>query len=344
MKTLSIIVPSYNVEKYIERCLISLLDDRILDDIEILIVNDGSKDNTLKIANAYANEFPNTIKVIDKENGGHGSAINAGIRAATGKYCKVLDADDWFNVDDFGNFVEDLKTLDVDLIVTNYTREMVYSEEEIKFKYKNMEYNKIYNFDEFDFKKLDLDYFFMATSTFRTEFMKNADVVLDEKMFYVDMEFVIFPIKYINSFIYLDYDIYRYFIGRADQSVNSVSMVRNRRNHEAVLKKLINFYEGEKLSDTKKRYIFNIIQQMLNTHYIIYCSYNPLEKNQKNEIREFDKYLASKSPDLYKKCNDKAYIRWNRRTNFRFASTKRQLFTRLCNAYEIKYLNRKYSK
>ena len=184
----------------------------------------------------------------------------------------------------------------------------------------------------------------MATSTFKTSILKHNDVVLDEKMFYVDMEFVIFPIKYINKFIYLDYDIYRYFIGRSDQSVSSASMVKNRKNHEAVLKRLINFYENEDLSETKKKYIFNILQQMLNTHYIIYCSYTRIDKKQKYEIKNFDKYLLEKSPTLYQKCNDKAFIRWNRRTKFRFASTKRQLFTRLFNAYEIKYLYRKYSK
>lgn len=344
MKTLSIVVPSYNVEKYIDRCLISMLDEELLNDIEIIIVNDGSKDNTVNIAKSYQQAYPNTIVVIDKENGGHGSAINAGVKVATGKYCKVLDSDDWFNIDDFKNFVYDLKKLDVDLVVTNYTRELVYSGESILFKYKNMEYNKIYNFDKFDFSKLDLDYFFMATSTFKTEILKNNDVRLDEKMFYVDMEFVIFPIKYINSFIYLNYDIYRYFIGRADQSVSSASMVKNRKNHETVLRKLITYYEEEDLSETKKKYIFNILKQMLNTHYIIYCSYKTMDKNQKNEIREFDNFLKTKSPDLYAVCNERAYIRWNRRTKFKFASTKRQLFTRLVNAYEIKYLYRKKSK
>lgn len=341
MKILSIVVPSYNVEMYIERCIESMLDEKILNDIEIIIVNDGSKDKTIKIAEKYKNQYPNTIKVINKENGGHGSAINSGVQIATGKYCKILDSDDWFNVRDFASFVNDLKNINTDLVITNYTRELVYLGQFFNFKYKNIEYNKVYNFDEFDFKKLELDYFFMATSTFKTEILKKEDIKLDEKMFYVDMEFVIFPIKYVKNFIYLDYDIYRYFIGRPDQSVSNTSMVKNRKNHEYVLKRLIDFYENEKLSETKKYYIFNILQQMLNTHYIIYCSYLRQSNKQKKEIREFDHFLKCKSPSLYEKCNDKAYIRWNRRTKFRYASTKKQLFTRLCNAYEIKFLYRK---
>ena len=135
MKTLSIIIPTYNVEKYIDRCLKSILLDSILEDIELIIVNDGSKDSSLQIARKYEKEYKDTIIVIDKENGGHGSTINAGLKAATGKYTKVIDSDDWVNVDDFENFVKELKKLDCDLVITNYTRELVFSEESIKFEY-----------------------------------------------------------------------------------------------------------------------------------------------------------------------------------------------------------------
>ena len=93
MKILSIVVPTYNVEKYLERCIDSLVyDEKVLNDLEILIVNDGSKDNSLQIAKKYEKQYPNTIKVIDKENGGHGSTINAGLKVATGKYFRVIDS------------------------------------------------------------------------------------------------------------------------------------------------------------------------------------------------------------------------------------------------------------
>ena len=98
-KILSITIPSYNVEKYIDKCVQSMLVDSILDDIEILIVNDGSKDSTPEIAKGYVEKYPQTVRLIDKENGGHGSTINAGIREATGKYFKVVDGDDWLNTE-----------------------------------------------------------------------------------------------------------------------------------------------------------------------------------------------------------------------------------------------------
>ncbi len=327
MKTLSIIIPTYNVEKYIERCLRSILLEKILDDIEVIIVNDGSKDNSLKIARDYEEKYKNSIIIIDKENGGHGSTINEGIKVATGKYTKVIDSDDWVNVDDFEQFVKRLKELDCDLVVSNYTRELVFSEEIIKFRYSNnVEYNKIYEFDKFDFKKLGLDYFFMSTSTFKTEVLKKTNQTLDEKTFYVDMEFVLFPIPNINTFIFLDYDIYRYFIGRKSQSVNMDSLVKNRSHHEKVLKRLIDYYNSLELSETRKKYLQNILAQMLNTHYIIYCHYAK-GKECRKEIREFDKFLKEHDEALYNNIKNYAYIRWNRRTNFNYSSTKRHLFT-----------------
>ena len=341
MKTLSIIIPTYNVEKYIERCLKSILLDSILEDIEVIIVNDGSKDNSIKIAREYEEKYKDSIIVIDKENGGHGSTINAGLKVATGKYTKIIDSDDWVNIDDFEKFVKELKNLDCDVVITNYRRELVFSEESIKFEYsKEMKYNEIYEFEKFDFKKLGLDYFFMATSTFKTEVLKKSGQMLDEHTFYVDMEFIIFPVPYINTFIYLDYDIYRYFIGRKDQSVNMDSMVKNRSHHEKVLRRLIAYYNSLELSEVRKKYIENILTQMLNTHYIIYCHYAS-EKGCKKEIREFDKFLKTTDIALYNNTLNYAYIRWNRRTNFRFSSTKKHLFTRLVDAYEYKVLYRK---
>lgn len=343
MKTLSIIVPTYNVEKYLKRCLDSILLDEIVDDLEVIIINDGGKDNSIKIANEYKSKYSNSIIVIDKENGGHGSTINRGVQEATGKYIKILDSDDWVNIDDFPSFVKKLKEIDCDLVLTNFRREMVFSGESAKFKYNKMKYNRLYKFDDFEFKNLGLDYFTLATSTFKTDILKKVPEKLDEKTFYVDMEFVIFPIPYINDFMYLDYDIYRYYIGRADQSVNATSMVKNRNHHEKVLKRLIKFYNELKASEVKKKYIKNIITQMLNTHYIIFCSYST-DNEGKKQIKEFDDFLKNTNKELYNEMNNFAYIRWNRRTHFRHSSTKKHLLTRFFNAYEYKILCRRSRK
>ena len=108
-KILTVLIPVYNTEKYIKRCLDSLIDESIIDNIEILIVSDGSKDNSILIAKDYEKKYPNSIKIIEKENGGHGSTINKGLEIATGKYFRVLDSDDWFNTSDFVKLVNYIK-------------------------------------------------------------------------------------------------------------------------------------------------------------------------------------------------------------------------------------------
>ena len=337
MKILSIVVPTYNVEKYLERCIDSLVyDEKVLNDLEILIVNDGSKDNSLQIAKKYEKQYPNTIKVIDKENGGHGSTINAGLKVATGKYFRVIDSDDWVNVDDFSNYVKDLKKYDCDLVVTNYSRELIYAGESVEFKYsKDVEFNKVYDIDKFDLATLGDDYFFMATTTFKTDLLRKANVVLDEKTFYVDMEFILFPIPYVKDFVLLDYDIYIYFIGRPDQSVNINSYIRNRSHHEKVLRKLVTFYESTKMSENKKKYIFKILCFMCNSHYVIYCKAKLPDKKAINEVREFDKFLRGTSPSIYETTSNMyRYIKSNRKTNFRHAQGCKNLYSRIADRLE----------
>ena len=109
------------MEKYLNRCVDSLLALDILDDIEIIIVNDGSKDATLSIANQYKVQYPNSVVVIDKPNGHYGSTVNAALKVATGKYFRILDADDWFDTEAFVVFVNKLKDIDVDCVYTNFS-------------------------------------------------------------------------------------------------------------------------------------------------------------------------------------------------------------------------------
>lgn len=333
MKTLSIVIPTYNVEKYLAKCLNSLVYNRdVLEDIELIVVNDGSKDGSLEIAKQFEKEYPKTMKVIDKENGGHGSTINAGLKIATGKYFRVIDSDDWVNIDEFGEYVKNLKKLDSDIVLTNYSKEMIYSGETEKFTYPNLEYNKEYDLNTFDYNLLEELYFFMATSTFKTEKLRKSGVWLDENTFYVDSEFIILPYLEMNSMIYLDYDIYRYFIGRPDQSVNIESLVKRKVDHEKVVKRVLEFYKTIKEDEPKKEYIHKIILQLLNTHYIIYCKAKLMNKKDVKEIRLFDKYLKDNHLKLYQEFrNNHKYVRENQKTNFLFSQTLNNIFSRMCD-------------
>ena len=162
MKTLSIAIPVYNTENYIKRSVDSILVQDIIDDVEVILVNDGSKDGSIKILREYEQKYPQSVIVIDKENGGHGSTINAALKVATGKYFRVLDSDDWFNSKDFITFVKNLKDEDADLVVTNYRKEFVYNGASEKIKWKKLEDGKTYNFDDFDLDILEKEYIVMA--------------------------------------------------------------------------------------------------------------------------------------------------------------------------------------
>lgn len=318
MKVLTILVPVYNTEKYIKRCLDSVLLKDVVDDIEVLVVSDGSKDGSVEIAKKYEQKYPGTLKVIEKENGGHGSTINKGLELASGRYFRVLDSDDWFNGIDFVEFIKRLKNEDADLVVCNYRKEFVYDSSSQYLKYEKLEENKIYDFKEFDLDILKGEYFVMATSTYKTEILRKSGLRLLEKTFYVDMQFNVVPMTVVETFAYYDLDIYRYFIGRPDQSMNMNNFVRNHEHHKKMIKWLIEYYTSkmEELNQNQKKYIEMILIYTLYTHYSIYCVYDTNHKRAYKEIVDFDNYLLSVNKELYEKLNCMGDVRNNRKTNF----------------------------
>ncbi len=164
---LSILIPVYNTEKYIRRCMDSLLVPEVNDDIEVLVVSDGSKDDWVHIVKEYVERYPDTVVLVGvKENGGHGSTINVGIEKARGKYFRVLDSDDWFNTTEFVKFVTRLKDEDADLVVCDYRKENTLITADQNVWYKNLEDMKQYDLDQIDVGILAGEYFVMATSTY----------------------------------------------------------------------------------------------------------------------------------------------------------------------------------
>ena len=338
-KVLTIVVPVYNTEKYIKRCLDSIVCPSIIDDLEIIIVSDGSTDSSVCIAKEFQNQYPKSIKIIEKENGGHGSTINVGLKMASGKYFRVLDSDDWFNTIDFIDFVNYLKYDDVDLVVTNYSQEHIYNGESIQYKYSGLWDNEVYDFDAIDLKLLKNEYFVMATSTYKTDLLKKADLKLLEKTFYVDMQYNVVGFSLVKKFKYYNLDVYKYFICRKEQSNNYMSLVKNQDNHEIVMRFLIEYYcsNYKSFSKNKNEYFSLIIYYMLYTHYSIYCIYDSNHNSAYNKIKNFDNYLKKKSVFLYEKSNI-SFIKVNRKTKFIFVKLNGKLFNKFLNF--IKFLRR----
>ena len=335
-KILSVLVPVYNTEKYIRRCLDSVLLSPILKDIEVIVVSDGSKDSSIDIIkNEYLSKYNETIVLVEKENGGHGSTINKGLEVATGKYFKVLDSDDWVNSIDFIEFVKRLKKEDADLVVTNYSQQHVYNQSEIIFRYRGLNENVLYNFDKIDLGILYGEYFMLATSTYKLEVLKKGNVNLFEKTFYVDMQYNIQAITKVKTFTYYDLDIYRYYIGRKEQSTNVNSLVKNKMHHEKVMKYLLEYYviNKNKMSKNKDKYVRQIIIYMLFTHYTIFCSYDRDYDDAYKKIKDFDEYFKSLDLSLYNEMNKMSLIKANRKTKFKCINTKLKFKKKFFNVF-----------
>ena len=213
-KILSVAIPSYNSEDYLEHCVETLLQGG--ERVEILIVNDGSKDRTKEIADKYANQ----------ENGGHGEAVNTGLLHATGKYYKVVDSDDWVDKDALNQILDVLETQnDLDMFISNF----VYEKQGATHK-KTMKYTKQFPVNQvFTWKDMNSfpvgKYLLMHSVIYRTQLLQDIGLKLPTHTFYVDNIFVYVPLPYVQKMYYMDVDFYRYFIGREDQSVNEKVMI-----------------------------------------------------------------------------------------------------------------------
>jgi glycosyltransferase involved in cell wall biosynthesis len=318
MKTISIVVPVYNTENYIRKCLDSLLVNEILKDIEVIVVNDGSKDNSIQVMQEYKNKFVETVVLINKINGGHGSTINEGLKIAKGKYFRVVDSDDWVNSTDFVRLVKILKKEDADLVVTNYRKEHIYENRSEYLKYEGLEEKK-YKFNEFNIENLKTEFFTMSTSVYKTAILRKSKLNLLEKTFYVDMQYNIVPIKEVETFRYINLDIYRYFIGRKEQSMDLQNFVKNQEHHEKVVKYLVEYYTKNKeiYAKTKKEYIKKILYNMIYTHYCIYCIYDSQNRKRAyKRVKQFDKYLKEQDSELYNLYINSKMIEYNRKLGF----------------------------
>lgn len=318
MKLLTIAIPVYNTEKYVKRCLDSILINEIIDDLEIILVNDGSTDSSIKILTAYKDIYPNCITVIDKPNGGHGSTINAALKVATGKYFKVVDSDDWLDSYNFIDFIKTLKNCNEDVIASPYTEEYSYSGIHVTYDYKKVKNNVALNFNSLENQDIAEIYFPMASATYKLEILKKCKLELYENMFYVDMQYNIMPIPYIETVKYLDKPLYRYFIGRPTQSMSQENLAKNYLHHKKVVTFLIDYYAkfSTSISPVQKRYMRFLATSMIYTFFTIVCIQIKNKKLAYKTFKEFDTYLKNTSPELYMSSNLYSQIKYSRKLKF----------------------------
>ncbi len=305
MKTITFAIPCYNSADYMDKCIESLL--AIGDDIEIIIVDDGStKDNTAEIADAWQERYPDIIRAIHKENGGHGSAVNCGLAHATGVYFKVVDSDDWLDkhaMDEIMGYLRQQATTEhpTDLVIANYVYEKVHEGARTVMHYRNVfPEGKEFTWGEVG-HFLPSQYLLMHSVIYRTELLCDIGLELPEHCFYVDNIFVYVPLPHVKSIYYRDVDMYRYFIGREDQSVNEGVMKGRIDQQLRVTRTMIDAVPlPDGVSEERlERYMENYLSMMMCICSIFLRMIDTDEAEDKRE--EIWDYLKAHNPNIYRR-------------------------------------------
>lgn len=312
MKTISFAVPCYNSADYMEKCVESLLPCG--DDIEIILVDDGStKDDTPAICDRLVEQHPGIVRAIHKENGGHGSGVNAGLAAAEGLYYKVVDSDDWLDkeaMDTIMPYLREQKALveqaqqqgalatATDLVIANYVYEKVHEGTHTTIRYTN-----VFPTDkEFTWSQVGRfnpsQYLLMHSVIYRTQMLRDMDLKLPEHCFYVDNIFVYVPLPHVKTMRYFDEDMYRYFIGREDQSVNEKVMLSRIDQQIRITKVMIDSVDVMAIENKRLR---NYLKNYLSMMMCICSVFLRMEKTDENEAKRADiwAYLRAKDESLY---------------------------------------------
>ena len=294
-KVLTITIPAYNVEKYLPEIMPNYLDKRVIDRIEILIINDGSTDHTAYIAEQYQNNFPRSVRLINKENGGHGSTVNRGIAEATGKYFKVIDGDDWVDTEALIKLVNQLEEVDCDLIINPFVKVNIDDGTRTIVKTNSLTPGHDYCFDKTVFQLSDI--LQLHSCTYKTDLLKMMRTI-DENCFYVDQEYVLYPIDKVRNIIYYDYPVYQYRVGNINQSMSFFNMQKNRHMHERVIMSLVTFIGEMPHTDNVRRFLQNRVQKMCQLQIDIYMSME-MSDDVKDELMSFLRKIKMENREIY---------------------------------------------
>ena len=293
-KILTVSIAAYNAQRYLRKCLDSFVTCKCLAKLEIFVVDDGSADDTAAIGLEYQNKYPESIKLISKTNGGHGSTINASIENSTGRYFKVVDSDDWVESDNLDRLVGFLEGSEDDLVLNPF---YFVNPDESYHKELSKPCDYCFVGRDIDDVISDLNVV-MHSITYRTSVLKQLGSFVTEKCFYVDQEYNLKPLGFVKRVSCLDYPIYDYLFGTLEQSCNQDVMTRRRDQHKKVLIGLLGWYSSlNDISVKLKLYIKSRLEILSYVHYG--CYFNLKESIAQEEIREFDSMFYELCPEIY---------------------------------------------
>lgn len=301
-KLITIVVPTYNMEKYLDRCLTSLLvPTELMKLLEVLVINDGSKDKSSVIAHHYEAQYPETFRVIDKENGNYGSCINVGLKEATGKYIKVLDADDFFVTDNWKVFLEQLQHIDADLILTDYCH--------VDGNNNSKEYRCFNIVPNILQKAADVIAVFseieMHAVTYRRQLLLDMDYHQTEGISYTDTEWTTLPIINVSLVFYIPIHIYNYLVGRSGQTVDPKIYIKKRHDTYLVHDRILDFcIENHLLKGNISLFYLKRLKGIYNRLYAQSLIYRNFPSN---ELVAIDKKLQEKAPEIFEELSQSTF-------------------------------------
>ncbi|MCI8294488.1 MAG: glycosyltransferase family 2 protein [Lachnospiraceae bacterium] len=309
-KILTIVVPMYNVGCYIKQCLDSFVVPEVMDKVEILAIDDGGTDQSAKIAQGFGARYPGTFRVIQKENGGHGSVINRGIEEASGRYFRVVDGDDWVDREGFIHLVGHLEETDADMVLSNYhwvDHRSGRRSTEVDEICPGIGYGATYPFEEVG------EHIFMKMHaiTYKTEVIREQPERLDEHCFYVDTEYMLFPLPYVKTVSAIKDFVYLYRIGLPGQSMSVEKLQRQCGQHERVLDRLLAFYDQHKTESCRK-VLETTLARILTSQYKIYLLFT---ESHKEQLLAMEERIRGEYPAIYPLVTQKAIL-FLRRTGY----------------------------
>lgn len=311
-KQLTIVMPSYNVEALIGRGLESLSDPRLADALEVVVVDDGSVDGTADAARRFVEERPDVFRLVSKENGGHGSAVNAGLEAARGRYFRVVDADDWVSADGLAEELVLLRDIDSDIVVdVRRDVHMETGETELKHLPDGLPLGREVPFSDISDEVARTNSVSIHTVSGRTDFLRSCGVRLLEHTFYVDTQFIVEATSQAATVTVLDIEVYQYLVGNAAQSVAAESFVARFSDHDRVVREVCRFAE-ERLADpaitpAAADYLRLRARLLVNTHYNVMLVYDRDRRRGRARARSFRAWLGQEHPWL-KRATDGRYF------------------------------------
>lgn len=315
-KVLTVSVAAYNVQNFIEKTLNSLLVKNI-EDLEILVEDDGGTDNTASIVKEYENKYPGIVKLVHKENGGYGSTINKSIEIAQGKYFKQLDGDDWYDSENFEKFLDILRKTDTDCVYTPYSEFLENSETYIGKDFFDKEINGRYEINDIISKANH--YLNMYTVCYKTELLRNLKVELLHKCLYTDTQYALYPMVGVKDIYICHNNLYIYRIGRKEQSVSIESRVKHYEDSIKVSNEINNYYNRIKdnISGNIKSYILNYVALSTQSTITDFLMLLPIKKENLNKIKQFENGILEKNKEVYDEMgNKRKLIKYFRKSKY----------------------------